>query len=159
MIVVLARSLSAADSKLITVLYLVGACTGRSALVLRFALAVLPCLAVTSQASSAHPHDIARLRERLASTGAALCTTFCRRGINARIRGSRNHSPPHAVTPSMRLTIISGVSVPATRRWLVIAPPRNPVRMIAPSTLVVGITYSTRQMSASAPISHVWSSG
>ena len=35
----------------------------------------------------------------------------------------------------MRLTIISGVSVPTTRRWLVTAPPRNPVRMIAPSTL------------------------
>src|SRR5262250_213786 len=58
-----------------------------------------------------------------------------RRGINARIRGSRNHSRPHAVNPRMRLTIISGVSVLATRRWLVIAPPRNPVRMIAPSTL------------------------
>src|SRR6516165_2660148 len=138
MIVVFARSLSAADSKLITVLYLVGACTGRS-LVLRFPLAVLPCLAVTSQASFAHPHDIAPLRERLASASAPLCTTLCRRGINARIRGSRNHSPPHAVTPRMRLTIISGVSVPATRRWLVIAPPRNPVSMIAPSTLVVGI--------------------
>jgi len=27
----------------------------------------------------------------------------------------------------MTLKIISGVSVPATRRWLVIAPPRNPV--------------------------------
>jgi len=120
-------------------------------------MAVLPCLAVTSQAPSTL--TISHGCENDSHPPARCCAPLCLREINARIRGSRNHSPPHAVTPRMRLTIISGVSVPATRRWLVIAPPRNPVRMIAPRTLVVGIAWSTSQMSASKPISHVWSSG
>src|ERR1700756_4706752 len=84
-------------------------------------------------------HEITSPTICMAVLACRAVTSQVRRGINARNRGSRNHSPLHAVTPRMRLTIISGVSVPATRRWLVIAPPRNPVRMIAPSTLVVGI--------------------
>ena len=47
---------------------------------------------------------------------AAESGTSRRRGIRARSRGSRSHSPPHANTPRMTLTIISGASVPATRR-------------------------------------------
>ena len=50
----------------------------------------------------------------------------------------------------MRLTIISGVSVPATRRWLVIAPPRNPVRTMAPSTQVAGSAFTLLDISCSA---------
>src|SRR5215470_418152 len=37
----------------------------------KICMEVLPCLAVASQASSAHPHDIARLRKRLLPASAA----------------------------------------------------------------------------------------
>ena len=70
-----------------------------------------------------------------------------RNGISARSRLSLRKRPSHSTTP-----IITGANQGSpTRTWVAVAPPRYPVKRMAPRTDVCGITYSAVQISSRTP--------